>query len=61
VSKNEHGEQRRRHRDLYANSGIPGTFDNSGAEKETWRELVSLGLTFGLGLAGLAALVLLLA
>lgn len=46
---------------MYANSGVPGTFDPADNAPETWRELVSLGLTFGLGLAGLATLVLLLA
>jgi len=61
MSKKETGEQRRRHRDLYANSGIPGTFEPGDSTPETWRELLSVGLTFGLGLAGLAALVLLLA
>ena len=53
-------EYRRRHRDQFAQSGMASTFDAQPPRIETWRELVSMGATFGLGLSGLAALVMLL-
>jgi len=46
---------------MFAHSGMPGTLNASQQPAGTWRELVSMGVTFGLGLAGLAGLVLFLA
>lgn len=51
----------RRSTDLYPESVLPSLFDTAQRRQETWRELVSVGAAFGLGMAGLAALVLMLA
>jgi len=53
-------QYRRRHRDMFAHSALQGTMDQAPRRDETWRELVSMGVTFGLGLTGLAALVMVL-
>lgn len=53
-------EYRRRNRDMFAHSAMSSTLDGAHAPTETWRELVSMGVTFGFGLTGLATLVMFL-
>ena len=56
-ARNDHN---RRSQDVFAHSAFTANPGGEQASVETWRELVSMGMTFGFGLAGLAALVMVL-